>query len=219
MLLVSELSHDLKTPLAGIQGFSEMLINGVADDTRKQEYLQMIHDDSIRSNEILQTLLTYSKLGSSGYSPSLEDADICEATREIVAATIPRIEDAGFAYSIDIPDDEIMVKINRELMRRVFDNLIGNSIRYNERGTEITIRVKATGDDVLILFSDDGIGIPKEHADDIFTPFYRINDNRNDNGSGLGLAIVKRIVELHGGEITYVDGGKGCTFRITIPVV
>lgn len=219
MLLVSELSHDLKTPLAGIQGFSEMLINGVADDKRKQEYLRMIHDDSIRSNEILQTLLTYSKLGSSGYSPVLEAADLCETTREIIAAAIPLIEDAGFTYGIDIPDDEIRVMINRELFRRLFDNLVGNSIKYNERGTRIDISIKTAGDKVLITFSDDGIGIPKEHADDIFTPFYRIEDNRNDNGSGLGLAIVKRIVELHGGEITYVDGGKGCTFRITIPAV
>ena len=216
MLLVSELSHDLKTPLASIQGFSEMLINGVSDKEKEQNYLKLIHDNSIRSNEILQMLFMYSKLGSAGYNPTFERTDICEVTRQIVAEYFPLFEDKGFTISIDVPEEEISVMMNVDLFRRIYDNIFDNSIKYNEAGTKVELSVRAKEESVEIHISDDGVGIHKEHVDKIFTPFYRIETN--GTGSGLGLAIVKRIVDLHNGEITYVSrDGSGCGFLILIP--
>ncbi len=216
MLLVSELSHDLKTPLASIQGFSEMLMNGVSDEEKEKNYLKMIHDNSVRSNEILQMLFMYSKLGSAGYNPSFERTDICEATRQIIAEYIPRFEEAGFSVGIDVPEEEINVMMNMDLFRRVYDNVFDNSIKYNEAGTKVELSIRGNEENVEIRISDNGSGIPKEHIDKIFTPFYRIETN--SGGSGLGLAIVKRIVDLHNGEISYVSGdGTGCGFLIVIP--
>ncbi|MBR6880123.1 MAG: HAMP domain-containing histidine kinase [Lachnospiraceae bacterium] len=216
MLLVSELSHDLKTPLASIQGFSEMLLNGVSDEEKEKDYLKLIHDNSIRSNEILQMLFMYSKLGSAGYSPSFERTDICEVTRQIVAEYVPLFEDAGFSISIDVPEEEISVMMNVDLFRRVYDNIFNNSIKYNEAGTKVELSLRSNEENVEIHIADDGVGIPEEHVDKIFTPFYRIETN--GTGSGLGLAIVKRIVDLHNGVISYVSrDGSGCGFLIIIP--
>ena len=219
MLLVSELSHDLKTPLASVQGYSEMLLNGVDDEEKKNDYLKMIHDNSVRADGILKALFTYSKLGSSGYDPKLEKTDICEFTRLIIAEYIPRFEDAKFKYEIDVPEDEINVQMNADLFRRVYDNLFENSMKYNEEGTLIGISLKKENGRVYIRVFDDGKGISKENREKIFEPFYRENKTgeKNKNGSGLGLAIVKRIIELHKGEITYKPkDDKGCGYLIVL---
>ena len=219
MLLVSELSHDLKTPLASVRGYSEMLMKGVSDEEKRQDYLKMIHDNSVRADSILQALFTYSKLGSSGYDPKPEETDLCEFTRLVVAEYISRFEEEGFPYEIDIPEEEIKVKMNTEIFRRVYDNLFENSMKYNKAGTKIGISIAKDGDKVCIRIYDDGVGIPEENRDMIFTPFYRIDGARPkaNGGSGLGLAIVKRIVELHDGEIRYESvGGKGCGYKVDL---
>lgn len=220
MLLVSEISHDLKNPLASVQGYSEMLLSGRADADRQQDYLKMIYDNSVRSNSILQSLFTYSKLGSAGYKAELEETDICEYTRQIIAEYIPRLEEAGFRYKLDIPEEEILVDISQDLFRRVYDNLIENSMKYNEAGTEIGIIVRRTDKNVQIIVMDNGVGIPEEHREKIFTPFYRGDDkarNSKSGGSGLGLAIVKRIVELHNGSIAFIsDHSGGCKYVIEL---
>ena len=215
MLLVSELSHDLKTPLASIQGYSEMLLRDV-DEEKRKDYIQRIHGNSERANSILQSLFIYSKLENDSYKPTLEKTDLCEFTRQIMAEYIPRFEDIGFTYNIDVPDDEISIKLNAELFRRVFDNLLENSMKYNSTGTVITVSIATQDSKANIMIGDNGIGIPKDSADKIFTPFYRAA-NKTD-GSGLGLAIVKRIVELHEGQITYLSDDKpGCRFNIVLP--
>jgi signal transduction histidine kinase len=229
MLLISEISHDLKNPLAGVQGYSEMLLSGNVEESKKQDYLRMIYDNSVRSNNILQSLFTYSKLGSAGYEMSMELTDVSEYTRQIIAEYIPKLEEAGFKYSFSIPEEEIYIPMNRNLFRRIYDNLIENSVKYNVKGTEIRIEIRTsenTGETdntdniscrrLYINVSDNGIGIPEDHIDSIFMPFYRVEGKTGragSGGSGLGLAIVEKIVRLHGGTITYVPGDKkGCEF-------
>lgn len=222
MLLVSELSHDLKTPLASVQGYSEMLLGKVQDEEKQRDYLQMIHDNSVRANAILQALFTYSKLGSAGYKPVFETVDLCEFSRRILAEYVPRFEDGGFRYQLAIPEEEIFVKMNCDIFRRVYDNLFENSMKYNHAGVTIGLSVAQENEVVRIVVFDDGVGIPKDFAGKIFTPFYRVDGGvrgKESGGSGLGLAIVKRIVELHGGEITYepYDGKVGCKYVICLP--
>lgn len=221
MLLVSEISHDLKNPLASVQGYSEMLCKGGVSVQRKQkEYAQMIHSNAVRANELLQSLFTYSKLGSAGYIPELKKVDICEYTRLIFAEYIPKLEEAGVKYKLNIPEEEIYVNLDKDLFRRVYDNLIDNSIKYNNSGTTIKISI-CQSELVELQISDDGIGIEDKHISQIFDPFFRVDgDVRNSQkgGSGLGLAIVKQIVMLHNGHIEYLHEQKsGCGFRITLP--
>lgn len=222
MLLVSEISHDLKNPLASVQGYSEMLCKGdVSVRTKQKEYAQIIHSNAVRANELLQSLFTYSKLGSAGYTPELKKIDICEYTRLIFAEYIPRLEETGFKYELNIPEEEIYVNLDKDFFRRVYDNLVDNSIKYNNSGTAIKISI-CQSKLVEINISDDGIGIEDKYVNQIFDPFFRVDgDVRNSQkgGSGLGLAIVKQIIMLHNGHIEYLHEQKpGCGFRITLPL-
>ena len=218
MLLVSEISHDLKTPLASVLGYSEMLLSKNVDGQKQREYLQSIYDNSVRSNNILRSLFMYSKLGSSGFKPNTERTDICEYTRQIIAEYIPKFEENGFGYELSVPENEIFVSIDKELFRRVYDNLIENAMKYNQEGTKIIFGVEHKDSAVDITIADNGIGIPSEHIDRIFRPFFRADStSANRDGSGLGLAIVRQIITLHGGEISYIGDGDGCKWRITLP--
>lgn len=215
MLLVSEISHDLKTPLASVQGYSEMLLEREVSDKDRQDYLKLIHDNSVRTNVILQSLFMYSKLESAGFKPNAERTDICEFTRLILAEYITKFDDAGFTYEFEIPDKEIFASLDKNLFRRIYDNLIENSLKYNESGTKIEIAVREK-ENIEITISDNGIGIPKESRDKIFEPFYRANESYH--GSGLGLAIVRQLVELHGGTIELARG-VGCCWIIKLPKI
>jgi Osmosensitive K+ channel histidine kinase len=222
MLLVSEISHDLKTPLASVQGYSEMLLSKDIENEKKQEYLQKIYDNSVRSNNILRSLFMYSKLESTDFILNEKRTDICEYTRQIIAEYIPAFEENGFKYTLSIPDKEIFVNIDTELFRRVFDNLFENAVKYNTCGTEITLTIakKESGGKpcVNITIADNGIGIAEEDIDKIFQPFFRADKtSANQDGSGLGLAIVQKIITLHNGKITYAGNDSGCGWLICIP--
>lgn len=218
MLLVSEISHDLKTPLASVLGYSEMLLSKDVDGQKQREYLQSIYDNSVRSNNILRSLFMYSKLGSAGFKPNIERTDICEYTRQIIAEYIPKFEENGFGYELSVPESEIFVNIDKELFRRVYDNLIENAMKYNKVGTKIMLGVAHKGSTVDITAADNGVGIPSEHIDKIYQPFFRADrTSANRDGSGLGLAIVRQIVTLHGGEISYIGDEDGCKWRISLP--
>lgn len=218
MLLVSEISHDLKTPLASVLGYSEMLLSKDVDEQKQREYLQSIYDNSVRSNNILRSLFMYSKLGSVGFKPNTECTDICEYTRQIIAEYIPVFEENGFGYELSVPENEIFVNIDKELFRRVYDNLIENAMKYNKVGTKIMLGVEHKGSKVDITAADNGVGIHAEHIDKIYQPFFRADrTSANRDGSGLGLAIVRQIVTLHGGEISYIGDDGGCKWRISLP--
>ena len=218
MLLVSEISHDLKTPLASVQGYSEMLLSKDVDIQKQREYLQSIHDNSVRSNNILRSLFMYSKLGSAGFKPNTERTDICEYTRQIIAEYIPVFEEKGFGYEFEVPENELAVSIDKELFRRVYDNLIENALKYNPEETKITISVEDKDSSVEIIVADNGTGIPAEYTDRIFLPFFRADKaSSNHDGSGLGLAIVRQIVTLHSGGISYTGDKGGCKWLIILP--
>ena len=207
MLLVSEISHDLKTPLASVQGYSELLLEDDVSEDKKRTYLQAINNNAVKADEILQSLLTYSKLGSAGYHPTFEKTDICETVRQILADFYPRVESAGFTLIPDIPDKEINVMLCVELFRRAVDNLLENALKYNPKGPEVKVYLRTKEDKkkwAEFIVSDNGVGIPEEAANKIFTPFYRSDPKNAEHlGSGLGLAIVKRITEMHGGNVCY----------------
>ena len=118
-------------------GYSEMLLSKEVNGQKQREYLQSIYDNSVRSNNILRSLFMYSKLGSAGFKPNTERTDICEYTRQIIAEYIPKFEENGFGYELSVPENEIFVSIDKELFRRVYDNLIENAMKYNQEGTKI----------------------------------------------------------------------------------
>jgi signal transduction histidine kinase len=215
--LILDISHDLKNPLQSIQGYAELLCQK-ADAPE----LKVIHQNSLRANLLLNELFELSKLDSPDFALKLNKTDLCETLRQIGAEIVPQLESAGFGYEFMIPEDGPDVMLDAPHFRRLIQNLVDNSLRYNPQGTIIKINLTMQDNLATLTFSDDGVGIPKHLAQDIFKPFVRNDDSRNSKtgGSGLGLAIAKKIAQAHGGDLILCEGDdKGSTFQITIPTI
>jgi len=221
--LILDISHDLKNPMSSIQGYAELLMKK-KDMTEQEcdEHLKIILNNSKRANRLLTELFELSQLDSPEFSLKLLETDICEYIRQICGELVPQLEREGFKYEFNIPEDSVFVLLDTDRFNRIIQNLANNTMRYNPVGTLVTVSLTVQNHQVLIDFSDDGIGIPDHLASNIFKPFVRLDDSRNSKtgGSGLGLSIAKRIVEAHGGDLTLLPNkNSGSTFRITIPAI
>jgi len=221
--LILDISHDLKNPMSSIQGYAELLIrNPGIPEQERDEYLETIQSNSKRANRLLTELFELSQLDSPEFSLKLVKTDICEFLRQLCGELVPLLEREGFRYEFDIPEDSVFVMLDPDRFNRIIQNLASNAMRYNPRGTQATVSLAVQDDQVLIDFSDDGVGIPDELADTIFNPFVRADDSRNSRtgGSGLVLSIAKKIAKAHGGDLVLLSGSsRGSTFRITIPTI
>lgn len=221
--LILDISHDLKNPLASTAGYAELLLkkNELSADDR-EGYLQIINENSLRASRLLNSLFELSKLDSPDFKLALSETDVCEYLRKTCAELLPLFERAGFVYTFDIPEEPVDALIDPAQLNRVFHNLAGNAVLYNPAGTEVSVRLAVESDRAVILFKDNGIGIPEEKAQDIFKPFMRADDARNSKtgGSGLGLSIAQKIVTAHSGIISLETGlNKGCAFKISLPII
>jgi len=221
--LILDISHDLKNPMSSIQGYAELLMTkpGLTGQERNG-HLEIILNNSKRANRLLTELFELSQMESPDFSLKLARTEICEYLRQICGELVPQLERAGFEYAFDICEDSIFVMLDPDRFGRIMQNLADNEVRYNPPGTLVTVSLTVQNGQVVIDFSDDGIGIPAHLGDNIFKPFVRVDDSRNSKtgGSGLGLSIAKKIAEAHGGDLTLSpNGNRGSTFRITIPAI
>ena len=220
--LILDISHDLKNPMSSIQGYAELLIkNAGIPEQERDEYLEIILNNSKRANRLLTELFELSQLDSPEFSLKLAKTDICEYIRQLCGELVPQLEREGFKYEFDIPEDSVFVMLDTDRFSRIIQNLANNAMRYNPKGTQVTVSLMIQDDKVLIDFSDDGIGIPDQLAAMIFKPFVRADDSRNSRtgGSGLGLSIARKIAKAHGGDLVLLSGSGGSNFRITLPTV
>lgn len=221
--LILDISHDLKNPLAAILGYSELCQKeSLIYDEEFKIRLKIIYENSIRANKLLTNLFELSKLESAEFSLNTACEDICEYIRETMSNYVSALEDADFAYNFDIPEQEIFVSIDKEQMNRVFANLMENALKYNDAGTEISVCIWREKFNAVILFADNGIGIPSDMDKAIFSPFMRGDASRNSRtgGTGLGLSIAKMIVQKHGGDISLNrQQNTGCVFEVRIPMI
>jgi len=221
--LILDISHDLKNPMSSIQGYAELLLDKRdMTEREKGEYIEIILNNSKRSNKLLNELFELSQMDSPEFTLRSERTDLCEYLRQTFGEIIPQLERAGFGYEFDIPEESVYAMLDKDRFGRIIQNLVNNAIRYNPQGTTVAVNLLVHDDKAVIDISDDGIGIPAHIAQDIFKPFVRADDSRNSGtgGSGLGLSIAKKIAEAHGGDLTLLPNvDKGSTFRITIPTV
>lgn len=221
--LVLDISHDLKNPLASIMGYAELYRNKlILSEKEKDSYINIIYENSKRANNLISNLFDLSKMESTEFMLYKTKVDICEYMREEMGKAVLVLDKTGFTYDFYIPEKEIYTSIDTRQMDRVVQNLFDNTLQYNSKGTKVIVRLYEEGNEVVIIFKDDGIGIPKKFAKDIFQPFVRTDISRNSQtgGTGLGLAIVKKIIEAHDGNISLItDKGHGCKFTIRIPKI
>lgn len=202
--MLIDLSHDIKTPITTIRGFSAALYEGlVEDEDKKEKYYKTIHNKAERVGELVDDLFEFVKMESTQYILKIETVDMCEFLRQVVVAYFDEIEDRKFKLIVKIPEEIIEFKIDSRLFRRVIANLIENSLKYNPEETNLRIELKNYKRYIMIYVADNGVGIPSNIRSKVFDAFIRGDSSRSsDGGSGLGLAIANKIVINHGGEIS-----------------
>ncbi|WP_432663090.1 HAMP domain-containing sensor histidine kinase [Wukongibacter baidiensis] len=219
--LILDISHDLKTPLTNVLGYSETLYhdNDLGEDLRNK-YLNIIISNSKKSNNLIQDLFELSHMENSTSDIRLENQDFSEFIREILVGYIPELDDKGIDYDFDIPDKDIMIKMNSQKLERAINNILDNSIKYGEKNMSLRLKLEDSSSRVFLTIEDSGVGIPSELAESIFDPFVRADNSRNSKtgGTGLGLAISKGIINIHGGDIKLDTSYKdGCRFIVSLP--
>lgn len=214
---ISNVTHELKTPLTSISMFAEsMLLKRVKKESDKDEYLSIILKESDRLKRMINNILEFSKLEKGKSEYHFVDTNLTS----IISAAIDELdywfEKEGFEVLTEL-DNQIYSKVDPEKMKQVFENLLNNAIKYSPRFKKITTRLYANTDKIHIEIEDKGIGIPEKELVQIFEKFYRINHKESISGTGLGLTVVKEIVEAHGGEIIVTSKvGEGSKFSIIL---
>jgi signal transduction histidine kinase len=214
-MLVSSISHDLRTPLSSIKGYVEGILDGVANTPEKLEsYLKTIYSKTEHIDGMIDDLLLYSKLDLNQLPFHFERTDILEYFKFNVSEIALELDKTNINIEIKSELDDIKyIMLDRERMRRVIVNIIDNSRKYmdKEHG-RISVMLRQTNLSIIIEVRDNGAGIEKSELDKVFDRFYRADSARSEaDGSGLGLAIAKQIVEGHKGKIWVVSHGENGT--------
>lgn len=216
--LILDVTHDLKTPLTSIEGYSELLKeNDNLEDKVRKQYLDIIIANSKRTNKLIKDLFDITYYDYKDFKFQKEKTDFCEFLRRLLVEYVVIFEDNNKKYEFDIPEHSIWIDIDKKMIDRAICNIMNNFIKYSGENTKISISLEKSSCGANLTIIDDGMGISKEKCDSIFLPFVRDDKSRNtmNGGTGLGLAISKKIIEKHGGSITLIsDKGKGCEFRI-----
>ncbi|MBR5358525.1 MAG: HAMP domain-containing histidine kinase [Clostridiales bacterium] len=225
--VLSNVSHDLRTPITAIRGYSELMLTSEGmDEDQKRTYLTNIVRRSEQMERIVSDIVELTRMESSDTEFMFTDLSVCEMLDELVTMYSLDLEGTGKHLSIDIPEDDLLiVKADPKKFSRVFENLISNSINYTHDEAEIVVKAWRTGKDlpvteqkIHISVKDNGVGIPLDEQSRIFDRFYRAkNSGINIKGTGLGLAIVKLICDRHNAKITVTsDIGKGTEFEVIL---
>lgn len=211
----SNVSHELKTPLTSICGFSELLVNGMVDDANKEEFYKLIYDDSKRLLTLIEDIMKISGLETEE-TFSREEIKLNELIKDILRAQRNLIDEKNIAVSLD---GDGLVFENKTMMWELFANIINNGLKYNKDGGKLDIKISEDEKHYEVLIVDTGIGIPSKDLARIFERFYRVDKSRSRKigGTGLGLSIVKHVLQSIDGKLEISSKlGMGTSFKIIL---
>ncbi|MBM7550278.1 sensor histidine kinase [Peptoniphilus gorbachii] len=211
----SNVSHELKTPLTSICGFSELLVNGMVDDANKEEFYKLIYDDSKRLLNLIEDIMKISGLETEE-TFSREEIKLKELIKDILRAQRNLIDEKNIAVSLD---GDGLVFENKTMMWELFANIINNGLKYNKDGGKLDIKISEDEKHYEVLIVDTGIGIPSKNLARIFERFYRVDKSRSRKigGTGLGLSIVKHVLQSIDGKLEISSKlGMGTSFKIIL---
>ena len=214
---VSNVSHELKTPLTSIRMFSELLAeNRVEDVGRQREFLRIITAEAARLTRLINNVLDFARMERGEKTYKMERFDLRGVVEEVCATYRPHLQEHGFAFGCALPGSPVFVKGDRDALAQVLVNLLSNAEKYSGDKKDIQVELTAGG----LRVCDRGIGVPKGCERRIFEQFFRAHDSLSSGieGSGLGLTLAQQIVHAHGGSINYEprEGGGSC-FMVRIP--
>lgn len=213
---LSQISHELRTPMTSIRSFSEILREGMTDSDSQKRYLSIIHDEAIRLTRLLDDLLDLSVLENGQVALERRKGVLKDVLDQAIAASQADTGDLTIVRRRF--DESIQLHTDLDRLAQVFINLISNTQKYCDADRpRLAISCHNRGGNWVVDFVDNGTGIPKENQDLIFEKFARLVDHRMAGGTGLGLAICREIMLRLGGTISYLPGQGGCAFRVTLP--
>lgn len=218
---VADVSHELKTPLTSIKGFSETLLEGDCDKETEKHFLTIINDNADRMEKLVQDLLTLSRYDSKKNKNSIVEFDLGELAKKCTEKFEIEVRKRNQLLECFVTADVPPVQADKDGIERVIINIISNSVKYTPNGGKINVYVGYVHNDAYVKIKDTGIGIPKDDLDKVFERFYRVDKARSRKlgGTGLGLSIAKEIIEQNNGNINVSSKvGQGTEVVIRIPV-
>jgi signal transduction histidine kinase len=220
---VSNVSHELKTPLTSIRLFSDLLAEGrVADDEKRQSYLKIISAETARLTRLINNILDFARMEKGEKRYRFESCDLGNIVREAVETFRPQLESHGFTVQTEIPAAPLHVRGDCDALAQVVLNLLSNAEKYSNDKKEIRIEVTRCDESIEVRVMDRGLGVPAGSGEKIFEQFYRAHDALNSGiqGSGLGLTLSRQIARAHFGDVLYKareDGGS--IFIVRLPAI
>lgn len=217
--LITNVAHDLRTPLTSIIGYMELLVNGnnIKEDT-KVKYLKVVYNKSLRLQKLIEDLFGFTKLNYGKIAMNVGKVDIVKLMAQLLDEFYPNFMDNNLEYSLETTDSQVIIEADGNLLARLFDNLINNAIKYGKDGKKVAVSIIKEEDIVHVAVTNYGKVIPKEDLDKLFNKFYRVEQSRSSNtgGTGLGLAIAKNIAMMHAGDIMVQSDLNGTIFDVTL---
>jgi two-component system phosphate regulon sensor histidine kinase PhoR len=218
--LISEVVHELRTPMTSIIGYSKMLgMPGIPEETKAQ-FAETIHREASRLGQMVNDFLDWARLESGRVKLESEPVDLAQAVGDTVLLITPQAEARGITVTEETPDRDLVVVGDDNRIRQILLNLASNGVKYNRDNGRLDFVVQAAGDRVSVSVRDTGVGIPEESLPMLFQRFYRVPGTEDVvRGTGLGLCIAKSLVEAHDGTLEVESVvGEGTTFTITLPL-
>lgn len=217
---MSDVSHDLRSPMTSISGFIDGILDGVIPPEKHEYYLQIVSSEIKRLSRLVSTLLDLSRIQAGERKFNMTDFDICEMARQILISFEQKINAKGLDISFDISEDKIGVNADSDAIYQVLYNLCDNAVKFSSEGGKLSITIsRIKGRRVLVEIYNEGSGISPADINYVFERFYKSDKSRglNKSGAGLGLFISKTIMDAHGQKI-WVESeyGKNCCFRFTL---
>lgn len=214
---VSNVSHEMKTPIAVMKNYAELLAAEQIEDGRRKEYAKAVEHAAARLSDLVSNILKLNKLENQRIVPEMENYDICRQLCECILQFEDVWEERAIELETEI-EDKAVVRADKGLLELVWNNLLGNALKFTEPGGSVTVRQTSDADSIRIAVSDTGCGMSRDSMDHIFDKFYQGDTSHSMEGNGLGLALVKRVLELMDGDIQVVSQeGQGSTFTVTLP--
>jgi signal transduction histidine kinase len=217
--LISVVNHELRTPLASVVGFTELLMTRKLDDARRGQFVEVLHQESVRLTSLVDEFLDLQRIETGRQQIVPVPTDLCWLLERAVAGAG---DDPNYPTTLEVDPTLHLVHADVDRVRQVLANLLSNAHKYSPAGGAIRVRATRRGEAACISVADEGLGIPSEAMPRLFEKFFRIDnsDRRRIKGTGLGLAIVREIVHAHGGSVwAESDGpGAGSTFSFTLPI-
>ena len=218
--LITNVAHDLRTPLTSIIGYID-IVNNMPDLTEAQrsEYLKITWEKARKLEKLINELFSFTKISYGGMPMHMEKIDLIKLLEQEVDELYPTFKDNELECVLETDTDSCMVMADGEQLVRVFDNLLGNAVKYGRYGKMIRVRTVTDQSQIRIQVVNYGSVIPAENLPFLFEKFYKVDTSRqpSSEGTGLGLAIAKSIVESHGGSISVKSSFDGTVFEVILP--